>query len=706
MSAALAKYFPSPSIDSVPEWMSRYEMAELAGVSIKWIERLCNKGIIISRQLDKRERNGRFVRQYLVSSLPAELRAKLAPEQPISAPAPAPSPLAIAPLFANVPDAQPIRAIVPVRHQGRVAQRLAIIAPLLEFKADPAKFRSLRLQSGKPVTSLDLLADYIAETETAAGRPVSRPTLWRWVSAYRKQGDVALAPKANRNKGRSLWAAENRDMADLAAYVSMGDTAQPGQSVQVAYEQVCAYAAATGRKAPSYETIRAFLDNPNEVSRSMKTLQAQGKRGYEAMFAPYLQRGYTEAANEIWMSDHMICDTLVIDDCFDRDMKHCRIQMTTILDFRSRFVVGVSWCRNGSSNSIKRAMLQAILKNGLPNRFYCDNGKDYRSVARGASSRDLTASVALALDEMGSLEGGIMKRLAVPVTFCKPFHPQSKHVERYHKTFHDRFDRCFHTYTSGKTHLRRDETGLALVKHKKLLQTGDISNSNLPLASEYIAMAEAWIERWYHQRPHDGEGMQGRSPAQCFAQERDPNTRPAPPLDRLAALFAERKLCKVRNMSVQIDGVRFVPADDDVRSSFVMHERSGSDDKVVVAYDPLDMTRAAVLDQNGFALCQLEAQVKTRFSQDAETSEQIHNMSQQQGRFLKAVKESVAGNAERVRANGYKPLVHQLREQAGLPTTTVSNIVQRPQPKKTASGETVAPTYIADAVEDFWRAGQ
>jgi len=704
MSAALA--FLPPSIDTSADWLTKDQLIELAQVSGRWIEMLTAKQFIITRERSERGRNGRPVREYLVSSLPAELRAKLEPA-PQPAAAPAPSPLAIAPLFAGVPDAPAVRAVVPPKHQATVAAKLKLIQPLLEFKADPAKFRGLQV-NGKPVTSLDLLADYIATTETAAGRPISRPTLWRMVAAYRKQGDVGLAPKIHPQKGRSRWASENRDMADLAAYVSMGDTAQPGQSVMVAWERVCAYANERGLEAPSYETVRSFLLNPNEVSRSMKTLQAQGKRGYEAMFAGYLQRGYTEPANDVWMSDHMICDTLVIDDCFDRDMKHCRVQMTTILDFRSRFVVGVSWCRNGSSNSIKRAMLQAILNHGLPNRFYCDNGKDYRKVAKGATGSDVQAAIELALEEMGSLEGGIMKRLAIPVTYCKPFHPQSKHIERYHKTFHDRFDRAFHTYTSGKTHLRRDETGDALTRHKKLLVMGDTRTSDLPLASEYIAMAEAWIARWYHQHAHEGEGMDGRTPADCFLAERDPNTRPAPPLDQLAALMAETKRAKIRNMAVEINGVRFVPGYNDLRASVVMHERSGSDDKVVVAFDPLDMSRAAVLDADGFPLCQLEAQVKTRFSQDAETSAAIQNMSQQRGMLAKAVRTSVKDLGERVRAAGHQPLVEQLRQQAGLPATTthVDSIVQRPQPRKTASGETAAPTYISDAVEEFWSAGQ
>jgi transposase InsO family protein len=506
----------------------------------------------------------------------------------------------------------------------------------------------------------------------------------------------------------------------VAAHVYLGDGRQPVQPVTIVWEEVAKLAQRLGVVRPSYETVRAFLENPAELSRSMKTLQQKGKRGYEAQFAPYLKRGYTEPANQIWVSDHALIDVLTQDDCFTGSMQHIRIRMTTIMDYRSRFVVGVSWCEEGSQHSIKRALLQAILRYGPPEVFYCDNGKDFRSVARGAQKHELELYAAMEAEgeartnEVRILEGSVLRRLGIAVVFCLPFHPQSKHIERYHRTYHERVDIAFPTYTAGKPHLRLDATDEGLKRHKKLLQMGDTSSSSLPLASEYIAMGEAWIEKYYHARPHSGEGMNGRSPAECFAQERNPNQKPTPSLEELAPLFAEVARRKVMNCAIELtvrgESVRFVPSADDARAPYVMHERAGQ--QIQVAYDPLNLSRAVALDLEGFSLCRLERQGLTRFSQDAGTQKEIAAISQQRGMLAKATRQSVAALAQRVRGSGYVPQADQLRQLAGLQatgtdavsstasTTNTSSIVQRP--RKTARAE--APRYVADVVHDFFGA--
>lgn len=647
-------------------WLTKERIVECTGIHPRSVERYAKTRGAISRDLVQRGRNGRQVREYLVSSLPQDIRAKLEPSAPVAVPTP--SPLAIEPLFANLEVV--VRAALTDPDDIAIAtERQRLIQPMLAFKGDPSRYRQLMLPDGRRVTSLDLMAEYIRQTSSDAN--LSRSTLWSWKAAYEQHGLVGLAPKRRIDKGRSRWAGANRDLADLAAFVYIGDDQQPGQSVMVAWEQVCRMAHERSVDPPSYETVRTFLENPAEVSLSMKTLQMKGKRGYEALFAPYLRRGYTEPANQIWVSDHMICDTLVQDDCFVGDMKHIRLRMTTLLDYRARYVVGVSWCQEGSSHSIKRALLQAILNYGLPESFYCDNGKDYKKIAKGAQRHELEALAALESEadlrtnEVRILEGSVMKRLGINVTFCLPFHPQSKHIEKYHRFFHERFDRAFPTYTAGKPHLRPEATDTNLVRHKKLLQMGDTTSSALPLASEFIQMAEAWIAQVYHQKAHEGEGMHGRTPAQCFAQERNPSQRPTPVLEDLVPLLADTTRRRVSNCAVEISGVRFVPSAADPRAAFVMHERGGQ--HIVVAYDPLDMSHAVALDLDGYALCRLERQGLTRFSHNDATRTEIANMAQQRGMVLKATRQSVAALGQRIRESGYTSQVDQLRALAALP---------------------------------------
>ena len=119
-----------------------------------------------------------------------------------------------------------------------------------------------------------------------------------------------------------------------------------------------------------------------------------------------------------------------------------------------------------------------------------------------------------------------------------------------------------------------------------------------------------------------------------------------------------------------------------------------------MAYDPLDMSRAAVLDLDGYPLCRLERQNLTRFSHDDATQAEIAGISQQRGMLHKATRESVAALGRRVRSGGYTSQVDQLRQLAALPATGTDSIVQRP--RKTAATTVSAPRYVNDAVNDFF----
>jgi hypothetical protein len=342
--------------------------------------------------------------------------------------------------------------------------------------------------------------------------------------------------------------------------------------------------------------------------------------------------------------------------------------MTTLLDYRSRYVVGAIWCVNGSSHSIKQALLQGFTRYGLPDRFYCDNGKDYVKIAgRSHAQRDpeIAAAGRAACREVGDLSTGVLQRLGIPVTFCLPRHPQSKHVERYHRIVHERFDMAFPTYTAGATHLRPDNTTAALKQHGQLLRMGRPSESQLPLASEFIRMCAGWIEGWYHQQPQDGAGMDGRTPAEVFEAEQAGRAFRACPGDaELAMLLCERTTLKVSNCQIKLDGDAFVPDLADHYANFQMHELSGT--RVTVAYNPLDPMFAAVLDEDGHFVCRLQRKDLVRFApDDKETREKVGAFLANRNGLRKAVRDSIADVGRRVQsAGGFTTLAEQHRQRA------------------------------------------
>jgi putative transposase len=209
---------------------------------------------------------------------------------------------------------------------------------------------------------------------------------------------------------------------------------------------------------PRYETVRAWLDSA-ELPMPMKVLAREGERRHNESCAPYLRRGYTDVApNQIWVSDHMIHDVWVRNDCFagiDEDAP-MRLRLTCLLDMRSRKVPGYCWTPEGSSRSIATALRIAISRFGAPASFYVDNGKDYQRVARGADPTwKRTSTNSQYLEDVEWVKRGILYRLGIDVQHCIKYHPQSKHIERFFRTLHMRFDSLFAHYTTGNAYAGR-----------------------------------------------------------------------------------------------------------------------------------------------------------------------------------------------------------------------------------------------------------
>ena len=111
----------------------------------------------------------------------------------------------------------------------------------------------------------------------------------------------------------------------------------------------------------------------------------------------------------------------------------------------------------------------------------------------GVSAPPATSSGWWGLELDSIAATGILGRLGIAVTHCIPHHPQSKAIERFFRTMHERFDRCWPTYTSGDPFTRPESTDLAMMQHRRLLKAGRVAESKHPLASRFIlACLAAW----------------------------------------------------------------------------------------------------------------------------------------------------------------------------------------------------------------------
>ncbi len=649
-------------------WLTRADFLARANRSDSWLKEKLRQGAIETKATEQRLGNGRTETLYAVSSLP---KGGGEPER-------LQQPLILFPSKAlTITASRMTQSDLPAQASGR----MQALNPILDFRQYGTGAVTLKLPNGEPVTTLDRMVRYQSIYGMVDGKPVSTSTLWRWLRRYDATGAAELTrkPRADANHSRYFAEPAHQAAAVLVASLYLGDGYTPGLSMQACFDCLTAQQQLVGLTPddlPTYKTVCRFLHStPNHL----KMLAREGKKRFNETMLPYLRRGYTEASNQIWVSDHMIADVEVQNDCF-RELPFgapLRLRLTCLLDYRSRFVVGYSWAVEGTSASIATALRQAVLAYGPAEQFYCDNGKDYVKVAKGATPGYLQPSGPENWwqEEMDFIDRqtGVLARLGMRVTHCIPHHPQSKHVERFFRTVHAQFCSKWWTYTSGTPSTRPDATTAMMELHRKSIRHGELHRSMHPPATVFMALFRTWLAEYHAAGDRAMEGMQGRSPAEVFAAERNPGQRPTPSPADLACLLAEHTARTVDSCAVTVNKIRYVPAD--LVSSHIMLERNRH--KVTVAFDPIDPGQVAILDEHGRLLTMLEAETLVRFApEDPETQRQIGASMQQRGELARTAREQIQSLTRARRQLGVRTPLEMLADKT-LPAPAEDTITQR-----------------------------
>ncbi len=679
-------------------WLNAQQVSGLTGWSDRHIRRMASSGELIARDTAALAPNGRPIKEYAAASLPAEARAKLDSQQTKRAET---VPVAIAdslaPLFAGVdaPAAvQTQRIALSPESERQAGERLQMIQPLLDFICNPGsrlRFAQLRLTDGTPVSNSDRMATYLAETHSINGKKISRATIWNWKKAYATGGFNALARGIRSDKGQSKFFSRYPEAAQLVASVYL----KPYQTVSRAYDNLLrdhVLLNVPAHELPSYETVRTFLES---LPKPITVLARQGERAYSERMTPYLQRGYEDVpANHIWVADHMIHDVEVRNDCFEGVPENApmRLRFSAFIDMRTRKFVGYCWAPEGNSRVITTAVRRGIERFGPPAIVYCDNGKDYQKVARGARA----AAKEWIEQEYTALERtGVLQRLDVAVQFCMPYHPQSKLIERAFRTVHQKFDALFPHYTTGNAYLRPDQTTMAMAHHRKLLKMDRGGESPLVPASHFIRMATVWIEQDYNAgHCHSGKGMKGRTPDQVFDALYPLAERRSSDPAILAQLLLETARRRVRECAVTLNNRRFTAVNPE--SSATLHLANETD--VLICYDPHDLDRAVIADLDGRPIAQVQSEVLSLHS--VEANESIAASMQQRRRLRNATVGTVRQIHTNVAMMGHKSDLQILHERA-LPAAVGDSIVHRMTSSTSAPTPTVTPRYSHDIAAEF-----
>jgi len=306
---------------------------------------------------------------------------------------------------------------------------------------------------------------------------VAAETIRDWLKAYRRGSFDALLPKprADRGQSRSL----PPEVADVLLEIKEGN---PKLSVQLVI-----------REARQRPEVAAELPLPNStVHRLLARHGLMDKRPGEDSDKDRRRFAFQQAG-QLWMSDVMHGPSVLLGDRTRR-----KSYLIAFIDDATRVIPYAAFTLAENTATFLPVLKQAILRRGLPQRLYVDNGANYRSQH-------------LAL---------VCAKLGIALIHARPYRPQGKgKIERWFKT----------------------------VRAQLLTRLGAEDTASLAALNRRLW---AWGEGEYHHAPHRGLG--GVTPLEQWAQTGEAVRFPEPGLD-LDDLFlfeAQRKVQKDRTVSL------------------------------------------------------------------------------------------------------------------------------------------------------------
>ena len=306
---------------------------------------------------------------------------------------------------------------------------------------------------------------------------VAAETLRDWLKRYRDGGFDALLPKPRADRGtpRALSAAVTDQLLAIKE-------ANPALSVRLVIAQARASGTVSEGQHLPPSSVHRLLASHGLMQRGVDEPSEQDRRRFA--FA---------RAGQLWMSDVMHGPPVTVTGRTRR-----KSYLIAFLDDATRVIPHAAFTLAENTQAFLPVFKQAILRRGFPERFYVDNGANYRSHH-------------LAL---------VCAKLGVALIHARPYRPQGKgKIERFFRSLRAQL----------LTRLDAPDTASLEALNRRL---------------------GAWLEGEYHHTPH--RGLEGGTPLERWAQTAGEVRFPEPGLD-LDDLFlfeATRKVQKDRTVSL------------------------------------------------------------------------------------------------------------------------------------------------------------
>lgn len=342
-----------------------------------------------------------------------------------------------------------------------------------------------------------------------------------------------------------------------------------------------------------------------EIMRSIppaaRVFCREGRKACTDKMLPYIHRTYDDlASNDIWVCDNHTFDVFVNDGEHEKPI---RVYLTAFQDVRSRKFVGWYVTLNPSSTATLIALRRGIERYGIPKRILSDNGREFLTFDIGGRGFRKSRKLSQGEHEIPT----ILQNLGIEFTTAMVKNARAKIIERAFLEVKNGFSKMFEGYTGG-TIAERPE---------RLKKTGKDAD-NFTLLPEFIAYVDKYIEGIFNKHRHYGEGMNGRTPDQVYAECL---------VEQTVATTEQLNLMMLRNTRMQKvtrDGVYItlcgqkVPFNSTELNFYHIHR------KVYVRYNPDDLQEVRVYDDQDRFLCTAQqTEALSYFADKKELAEKI-----------------------------------------------------------------------------------
>ena len=297
-----------------------------------------------------------------------------------------------------------------------------------------------------------------------------------WLGDYRRGGFEALYPKRRADLGRP-----RRMAAEVAEALVAIKTEHPGYSARAVIERARKDGQIPEAAMPSLSTVQRLLKREGLIGRLAADSPGTDRRRFA-----YRQAG------QLWMSDVMHGPKA------PDGRRRRKTYLIAFIDDATRVIPHAAFAFAENTAAFLPVFKHALLRRGLPQRLYVDNGANYRSHH-------------LAL---------VCAKLGIALIHGRPYQPAGR----------GKIERWFRTVRAG------------WLRHLDLAKLDTLEALN--------RLLWAWIEGEYHQAPHRGLG--GQTPLDRWARTGTDVRYPdaGMDLDDLFLFEAKRRVMKDRTLSL------------------------------------------------------------------------------------------------------------------------------------------------------------